>query len=238
MRRPSLTPSRIVWRTRVLRSPLAYWAFVGALALFTGMVVAKSVRTTGSLAAHYGPLRPVVVATHRLDPGAEVGPGDVVVRQVPGSLAPADSMTSADTAVGRTVVVPLFAGLPVMEGHLAASGLRGVAALLPPGTRAVAVPNGGAPLPLVAGDHVDVLATFDPAGSPAAGADPTFPVARGALVVDVGDDSATVAVGPHEAARVAFAVTTGVVTLALAAPISESRLPEGAAPPRPPPPDR
>ena len=162
VRRPSLTPPRIVWRTRVLRSPLAYWAMVVALALFTGMVVARSVRTTGSLAAHYGPLRPVAVATHRLDPGAEVGPGDIVVRQVPGSLAPAGSMASADTAVGRTVVVPLFAGLPVMEGHLAASGLKGVAALLPPGTRAVAVPNGGAPLPLVAGDHIDVLATFDP----------------------------------------------------------------------------
>lgn len=215
---------------------------VGALALFTGMVVARSVRTTGSLAAHYGPLGPVVVAAHRLDPGVEVASGDVAVRLVPGSLAPADSLTSTDEAVGRTVVVPIFAGLPVMEGHLAASGLKGVAALLPPGTRAVAVPNGGAPLPLVAGDHVDVLATFDPSGdpsgSPTAGADPTFPVARGALVVDVADDSATVAVGPQEAARVAFAVTTGVVTLALAAPISESRTPEGAAPPRPPPPDR
>ena len=161
---------------------------------------------------------------------------------VPGALAPAGSLASAQEAVGRTVVVAVFAGLPVMEGHLGASGLKGVAALLPPGTRAVAVPNGGAPLPLVAGDHVDVLATFDPSGdpsgSPATGHDPTFPVARGALVVDVGDDSATVAVGPQEAARVAFAVTTGVVTLALAAPISEIRMPEGAAPPRPPPPGR
>ncbi len=240
MRRPHLTPSRLLRRTRALRSPLAYWAMVGVLALFTGLVVARSVRTAGSLATHYGPLRPVVVAAHRLDPGVEVAPGDVAVRQVPGSLAPAGSLASADEAVGRTVVVPVFAGATVMEGHLAASGLKGVAALLPPGTRAVAVPNGGAPLPLVAGDHVDVLATFDPSGDPSgsAGADPTFPVARGALVVDVGDDSATVAVGPQEAARVAFAVTTGVVTLALAAPISELRLPEGAAPPRPPPPDR
>jgi Flp pilus assembly protein CpaB len=105
----------------------------------------------------------------------------------------------------------------------------------------VAVPNGGAHLPLVPGDQVDVLATFDPSGDPTGdppgshSADPTFPVAKSALVVDVADDSATVAVAPQEAARVAFAVTTGVVTLALAAPVSEPPSPAGAAPQPPPP---
>ena len=92
-----------------------------------------------------------------------------------------------------------------------------------------------------------MLATFDPAGGPD-GAAPTFPVAVAALVVDVGDDSATVAVGPHEAARVAFAVATGVVTLALASPslippssraaLNESSSPATPAPPPPPPPGR
>jgi Flp pilus assembly protein CpaB len=234
MRRP-----RVVRRSRLTRSPLAYWAMVGVLALLTGLVVARSVRTTGSLAARYGPLRPVVVATHRLDPGAAVAAGDIGVRLVPGSMAPAGALRQTRDALGRTVVVPVFAGLPVMEGHLAASGLRGVAALLPPGARAVAVPNGGAPLPLVPGDNVDVLATFDPSGSTEA--DPTFPVARGALVVDVAEDSVTVAVAPQEAARVAFAVTTGVVTLALAAPvaaISEGRSPRAGAQTAPPPPGR
>ncbi|MEA2702185.1 MAG: pilus assembly protein CpaB [Actinomycetota bacterium] len=261
MRRPLvISRTRLISRTRFVRSPLAYWAMVGALALFTGLVAARAVRTADSLTARYGPLRPVLFATHRLDPGAEVGAADVVVRQVPGSMAPADALASTESAVGRTVVVAVLAGLPVMGGHLGASGLRGVAALLPPGSRAVAVPNGGAPLPLVPGDTVDVLATFDPSGDPAgaAGAEPTFPVARGALVVDVGDDSATVAVGPQEAARVAFAVTTGVVTLALAAPVGTGPLspdpfspdpfspdpvsgtpsPAGAAPPSPPPPGR
>ena len=259
MRRPFSIPFLPVRPTRVFRSPLAYWTLVGLLAVFTGLVVARSVRTTGSLAARYGPLRPVVFATHRLDPGSDVTQGDVVTRLVPGTLAPAGSLRSTGDAVGRVVVVAVFPGLPVMEGHLAASGRKGVAALLPAGTRAVAVPNGGAPLPLVPGDTVDVLATFDPSGDPSGdpssstGADPTFPVARSALVVDVADDSATVAVAPQDAARVAFAVTTGVVTLALAAPvgepaigpnggqagpISENPSPAGAAPRPPPPPDR
>jgi Flp pilus assembly protein CpaB len=60
------------------------------------------------------------------------------------------------------------------------------------------------------GDRVDVLATFDP---PPAGQEPTFPVAEAALVVDVGPEAASVAVGPEEAKRVAFAVASGTVTL-------------------------
>ncbi|HEX7276722.1 MAG TPA: hypothetical protein VF244_05050, partial [Acidimicrobiales bacterium] len=89
------------------------------------------------------------------------------------------------------------------------------------------------------GDTVDVLATFDPAGA-AEGVAPTFPVAVAALVVDVGDESAAVAVTPDEAARVAFALASGVVTLALASPaaVSESSSPAGPAPPAPPPPGR
>jgi Flp pilus assembly protein CpaB len=108
----------------------------------------------------------------------------------------------------------------------------------------VAVPNGRPGLALVRGDEVDVLATFDPAGA-AEGAPPTFPVAVAALVVDVGDESAAVAVTPDEAARVAFALASGVVTLALASPvtpadaaISGSSSPEGPTQPVLPPPGR
>ena len=115
-----------------------------------------------------------------------------------------------------------------MAGQLAPDGRRGLAALLPPGSRAVAVPNGRPGLALVRGDQVDVLATFDPAGV-SDGAPPTFPVALGALVVDVGDESASVAVSPDEAARVAFALASGVVTLALAAPGPASSPPNGPA---------
>src|SRR5437870_1135925 len=80
------------------------------------------------------------------------------------------------------------------------------------------------------------------------GAAPTFPVALGALVVDVGDESAAVAVTPDEAARVAFALTSGAVTLALASPadddpgndagLSGSSSPPAPAPPDPPSPGR
>ncbi len=202
---------------RITRSPLAYWLVVAVLALVTGMVAARIVGNAGSLAARYGPLRPVVMAVRALDPGSVVDTGDVVARQVPGSLVPEGAVPSPGEAMGRTVVAPVYPGVPLVAGQLAPDGRRGLSALLPPGSRAVAVPNGRPGLALVRGDSVDVLATFDPAGS-VEGAPPTFPVAVDALVVDVGDESASVAVSPDEAARVAFALASGVVTLALASP--------------------
>ncbi len=202
---------------RLARSPFAYWLVVAVLALLTGMVAARMVGNAGALASRFGPLRPVVVAVNALEPGEVVGEGDVAVSQMPGLIVPDGAIPSTDEARGRTVLTPAFPGVPLVAGQLAPDGRRGLAALLPPGSRAVAVPNGQPGLALVRGDQVDVLATFDPAGV-SDGAPPTFPVALGALVVDVGDESASVAVSPDEAARVAFALASGVVTLALAAP--------------------
>lgn len=232
---------------RLSRSPLAYWLLVVVLTLLTGMVAARVAGNAGALASRYGPLRPVVVAEHALEPGSVVGGGDITVRQVPGSLVPDGAMAAVAEAIGRTVLVPAFAGVPLVSEQLAPDGRRGLGALLPAGSRAVAVPNGRPGLALVRGDSVDVLATFDPGGSAdSAGTAPTFPVARSALVVDVGDESAAVAVTPDEAARVAFALASGVVTLALASPtpaagesgVSGSSSPAGPAPPVPPLPGR
>ncbi len=230
---------------RITRSPLAYWLVVGVLALLTGMVAARLVGNAGALASRYGPLEPVVVVTRALEPGTVVAADDLDVRQVPGSLVPDGAIGGLDGAVGRTVLVPVFPGVALVEAQLAPGGGRGLTALLPPGSRAVAVPNGRPGLALVRGDTVDVLATFDPADA-AEGVAPTFPVATAALVVDVGDESAAVAVTPDEAARVAFALASGVVTLALASPspavpdpdVSGSSSPAGPAPPAPPGPGR
>jgi hypothetical protein len=78
------------------------------------------------------------------------------------------------------------------------------------------VPTGPGALRLTRGDLVDVIATFEPSLSGDDPGPPTFPVARAALVVDVDDEAVTIAVAEREAARVAFALSQGVVTLALA----------------------
>lgn len=206
---------------RLSRSPLFFWAAVAVLALLTASVVGRLVGQARAAASRYGSLRPAAVTTRPVEMGAVVGADDVDVRRVPAAFLPEDTIGGLEQVVGQTAVVALFPGQPVVRGQLAPWGRRGVAALLPPGARAVSVPTGPASPRLEKGDVVDVLATFaEEAASAGAGADgdggaPTFPVATAALVVDVGEESATVAVGVEEAARVAFAVVHGAVTLAL-----------------------
>ena len=203
---------------RLTRSPLAYWLVVGR---------ARPAHRDGGGAGWWatpapsppgtGRSRPVVVAVRALEPGTVVAAGDVAVRQVPASLVPDGAVGAIDEAEGRTVVAPVFPGVPSWRASSRPTAGGASPPSFPPGSRAVAVPNGRPSLALVRGDTVDVLATFDPADA-GEGAPPTFPVAADALVVDVGDESAAVAVTPDEAARVAFALASGVVTLALASP--------------------
>jgi pilus assembly protein CpaB len=201
-------------RFRLSRSPMAFWLAVALLALFTASVVAELVGRADALADRYGPLRPVVVAARPVERGAELSPADLAVRQLPAGFVPEGAFGSVGEAAGRTAVTPLVTGQPVLAGHLAPAGLSPVAALLPPGTRGVAVPLGGASTLVRRGDLVDVLATFEPslAGT---GGEPTVAVAAESLVVDVGPDTATVAVTPEEARALAFAVSHGTVSLAV-----------------------
>ena len=137
---------------RLARSPLAYWLVVAVLALLTGMVAARVVGNAGALASRYGPLRPVVVAVRALEPGSVVRPGDVAVRQMPGLRRARGRGRSTDD--GRRAArssPPSSPGSPLVAGQLAPDGRRGLTALLPPGSRAVAVPNGRPGLALRAG---------------------------------------------------------------------------------------
>lgn len=205
---------------RVVRSPFAFWLAAAVLAVATASVVARAVSGAEALAARYGPLRPVVVATRAVEPGAEVGFADLAERMLPASFVPPGALDAVSHAAGRTAVARLEPGQTVHRGHLAPDGLRGVAALLPPGDRAVAVPAGATAPPLRPGDTVDVVATFDPATA----ADPALVVAPAALVLETGPETATLAVAPSEALGVAFALANGSVTLVVAPPRSPEAL--------------
>ena len=195
-------------RPRLARSPFVFWLGVAGLAFLTASVVAGALGEARSLAARYGPLRAVVVAARAVEPGVELAAADLAVRQVPDGFVPPGAAAAVDAVAGRTTVVRLLEGVPVLPGHLAPGGLSGVAALLPAGTRAVTVPAGESTSPrLSRGDVVDVLATLDD--------QPVLAVAIEAPVVDVGQESVTVAVRPEEARSVAFAVANGTVTVAL-----------------------
>lgn len=207
------------WRRRLRawarRSSVAWWGAAAALVLVTALVVRTSVVRSAGLADRYGALRTVPVVAVAVDAGAVVDERAVRMERRPGATVPRGVASAGDVAAGRAALVPLVPGEVLLSARLAPRGLRGAAALLPPGMRAVAVPAGPAGRPPAdVGDRVDVVATI--AGVGDAGT-PTVVVAAGALVVaiDAESDSVTIAVTPEELPAVVFAITAGTVTLAL-----------------------
>ena len=199
---------------RVTRSPVGYWLAVIMLAAATALFVARLVGATEAQRARFGARRSVAMALGGLGVGHVLTGDDVAVREMPAAFVPARAATSAGAVVGRTVVVALFAGEPVLEAHLAPAGVHGLGAHLVPGRRAMAVPVGAAAPAVRAGDVVDVLATVE--------GEKTSAVAEAATVLAVGTDAITVALSMDETSGVADAIARGAVTLSVRSPVESS----------------
>lgn len=206
------------WIGRVRRSPFTWWTLALVAAVLAVSRIGAAADAADARRRSWGESVEVVVAVRPLQPGDVVSSGDTRLEHWPAAVVPAGALHEPPT--GAVVVAALVAGEAVVEQRLAPDGLSGVAALIPPGHRAVAVPVAGggygteAP-PLARGDRVDVLATFEVLDADLGDDPPAGPVAQAALVVDVGDAAITVAVAEADASRVAFAVARGTVTLAL-----------------------
>ena len=200
-------------RTRLRRRPVAWWLLTLALAGVTGQVVSSAVSRAEQGGARYGDARPVLVVTAELAAGAVLTDADAELRSLPAALVP-DASVGAE-ALGSRVRSALFPGEVVHRDRLAPAGMSAVAAVLPPGTRGVAVARGEDALPLEPGDVVDVLATVGAVAPEEAGTAPTVTVTSGAVVVATGEAAVTIAVPLDDTARVAYAAAIGVVTLAL-----------------------
>ena len=107
-----------------------------------------------------GPPISVVVAAGDLARGATLDEGSVTTSTVPRSLVPPGALTRTTRAIGRVVLTDLAKGEVVTATRLASPSAGPVAALVPPGEQAFVVPTGVPAGAIVAGDHVDVLATF------------------------------------------------------------------------------
>ena len=212
MRRPQ-SPLRpfALFRARLSlrRRPLLWWLAVLGLSLVVGVSIDGALARAEADARRFG--SPVEVAVARVDlaAGALAGPATVELRSWPEHLVPAGALRAVPE--DRVVTQPVIAGEPLVADRLVTD------ALVPAGSRALAVPTGPGALGVRAGDRVDVLATFDPLVAPA-GEDPTVTVARAATVVSVRARSITVAVTEAEAPRVAFALSQATITLALTPP--------------------
>jgi pilus assembly protein CpaB len=102
----------------------------------------------------------VALATKNLEIGAVLKEEDVKVSEWPGAI-PVGATTQVKDIIGRGVITAIFAKEPIIESRLAPKGAGGgMAAMIPPGMRAVAVRVNevvGVAGFVVPGTHVDVL---------------------------------------------------------------------------------
>jgi Flp pilus assembly protein CpaB len=196
---------RIVLATR----PLAFWALTLVVAGAAGLLVWRAVEAADRARSQWGTPRPALVATRPIAAGEVVDGADAVVRSLPAALVPDGALSALPPEDEEAVAAgPIAAGEIVHPARLGRPARSAVAALLPAGTRGLAVPVPAGALPLRVGDVVDVVASA-PGGAGAA------VVAHGAAVVHVEEASAVVAVAEADAPGVARAIADGSVVLAL-----------------------
>lgn len=102
---------------------------------------------------------PVVVAARPLVRGETLSEEAVAVRNVPAAFAPPGRIGSAGAVAGRTLVSDVAEGEPITRTRLGVAG-GAIASLVPSGLRAFPVTASVSPGAIVAGDRVDVIATF------------------------------------------------------------------------------
>lgn len=146
------------------------------------------------------------VATRTIGPGEILGENNLSWRELPRMAIPVEV---ARTVEGRTAQQTITPGEVIVETRLASSSATGPDALVPGDGRIIAIPVDDTRPELSIGDRVDVY-TLRLAGGAGSAA---LRVARDAVVLGLGERSATVAVTAIESPSVAGAVLDGTVLL-------------------------
>jgi pilus assembly protein CpaB len=203
------------------------------LALLAGVLVFQWTRAAARAAAQArpAPLARVAAAARDLPRGYRLEPKDVVL--VPFAASPVPDSYFQDPAplAGRSLLAPAGKGEPLSETRLAPAegGAGGMASLLTPGKRAIAV-KGNKVLGLAGliqpGNRVDVVATLEDEQIPGRVRSKT--VLENVLVLGAGaelepgddgkpatTDTYTLELGPAEGETLALAATKGTLNFAL-----------------------
>ncbi|RIK37831.1 MAG: Flp pilus assembly protein CpaB [Chloroflexi bacterium] len=110
--------------------------------------------------------RTVVVATTHIPFRRSISVDEVALREVPVEAAPEGAAISLEQVVGKMATIDLYANQPVLVQHLATPDVvtQQVALSVPRGKIVMVVPTQSQLISnrlLRAGDHIDLLATFD-----------------------------------------------------------------------------
>jgi len=212
---PETTPS---WAAGVRRRLPFYLLAAFLLALLAAVVTFIYLE---QLRASMVPTAAALVARQAIRPGEAISDAMVEVRAVPEAVVPAERLTSAAQAIGRTALVPLAAGEVILPQRLSGTGEAGLSRRLPDGRWAMVLPGSwlASPIPEIgAGDRVDLLAY-----------QPSQPADQVAVIVSaievlgvtgtaVDAEALTLAVEIEEAAAVTYARANGFLLLPLLRP--------------------
>ncbi len=207
-----------------------FWAFTLIAGLASALFIARYLdhRPGGGMA----PMAKIVVAAVDLPLAAKIRPEDLKLAEWPSDHLPLGAVRDANEVSGRILISRVLAGQPVLPGMLASKNAgNGLAALIPPNMRAMAVRVDD--VVGVAGfihpdDRVDVLVTLHP-NRP--GAETTTKVfMQNVKVLAVGQEVeandqarmhanpatvATLLVSPQDSERLALASAEGRLLLTL-----------------------
>jgi pilus assembly protein CpaB len=207
-----------------------FWVFALVFGLGTALMIVRYMdkRNGGSAVAVSG----VVIAAVDLPLAAKLKVEDLKVIEWPAEHLPPGAVTDPKELVGRVLISRVLAQQPIVPGMLAAKNAgSGLAALIPPNMRAMAVRVDdivGVAGFIHADDRVDVLVTMRPSYAGAESTTKVFlqniKVLAVGQEVDNGDKTrlhatpatvATLLVSPHEAERLVLAQTEGRIMLTL-----------------------
>ena len=188
-----------------LRSPAAYWSLVAVLAVGTIVWIERAERDLARRATALGPTTQVAVVVGDHAGGEQLDDADVELRDVPRSAVPADALTAAPH--DRRLRTDVRAGEVLTSGRFAAGGRSEIAAQIPPGRQAIAVPRTSAALDLRPGDQVALL------GLGSSGASEV--IVDDGLVVAATEGATTIAVPLGDVGDMADAVLAGTMTVVL-----------------------
>jgi pilus assembly protein CpaB len=232
-----------------------FWAFALVAGLGTAMLIARYLERRG------GPTTPttkIVIAAGDLGLAAKIGPEDIKLVEWPAEHLPPGAFVDPKEVVGRILTTRVLAHQPLLPGMLAAKNAgSGLAALIPPNMRAMAVRVDdvvGVAGFVHADDRVDVMVTLRPNRPGAETISKVFLQNIKVLAVgqelEAGDKArmhataatvATLLVTPQEAERLALASAEGRLILTLRSwtdslPVAtEGALPSGLVGDAPPP---
>lgn len=188
------------------------WLITTCVALLSLWWTMTMVQNADRDSSSWGQRKTVPVAVNDLEPGHIITNDDIEFALRPTIMLPGDV---SDSPVGRSVSRSIARNEILIDRRLAGGGMSGPAALLGDNSVAFAIPiDAGTPV-VKLGDYVTLFAPSDVTTTATRGTGPSVRVTDRAVVVSVNDKSLMVGVESGDAARVARALLSASVILAV-----------------------